>query len=90
MSNVEKTNKNVKTKKETEEYDFFKMGRKVAEDAYLKCDTISSKLENDFGEAAKLKFQYGFFQQMNNHSSKIFEEAITKTTTVEKKTSKVK
>lgn len=77
-------------KKETEEYDFFKMGRKVAEDSYIKSENISNRLEEDFGEAAKLKFQYGFFQQMNECSSKIFEEAITKTTTVEKKTRKTK
>ena len=81
-------NNTSKTKKEIEEYDFFNMGKKVAEDSYERCEKISKRLEEDFGEAAKLKFQYGFYKQVAEHSSKIFEDTISKTSIVENKETK--
>ena len=64
------------------------MGRKVAEDSYERCEKISKRLDEDFGEVAKLKFQYGFYKMVAEHSSQIFEDTISKTSKIESRRAK--
>ena len=82
-ANTKKVVSKEQSKKEI--YDFYKMGRKVAEDSFERCIKISERLDEDFGETAKLKFEYGFYKKVTEHASDIFEGNMKKTSTVEKK-----
>ena len=71
-----------------EAYDFMGMGKKYAEDFYKDSSKFADRLEKDFGEIAKIKFQYGISKRMAEVATSIFEESMNKASTVTKKTQK--
>ena len=71
-----------------EAYDFMGMGKKYAEDFYKDSSKFADRLEKDFGEVAKIKFQYGISKSIAEFTNSIFENTIKEAITVTKKTPK--
>lgn len=69
-------------------YDFMSMGKKYAEDFYKDSSRFADKLEKDFGEVAKIKFQYGISKSIAEFTDSIFENTMKETSTVTKKAPK--
>ena len=71
-----------------EAYDFMGMGKKYAEDFYKDSSKFADRLEKDFGEVAKIKFQYGISKSIAEFTNSIFENTMKEASTVTKKTPK--
>ena len=68
-----------------EAYDFMGMGQKYAEDFYKDSSKFADRLEKDFGEVAKIKFQYGISKSITEFTNSIFENTMKEASTVTKK-----
>ena len=68
-----------------EAYDFMGMGQKYAEDFYKDSSKFADRLEKDFGEVAKIKFQYGISKSIAEFTNSIFENTMKEASTVTKK-----
>ena len=68
-----------------EAYDFMGMGQKYAEDFYKDSSKFADRLEKDFGEVAKIKFQYGISKCITEFTNSIFENTMKEASTVTKK-----
>ena len=69
-----------------EAYDFVGMGQKYAEDFYKDSSKFADRLEKDFGEVAKIKFQYGISKSIAEFTNSIFENTMKEASTVKKRT----
>lgn len=69
-----------------EAYDFMGMGQKYAEDFYKDSSKFADRLEKDFGEVAKIKFQYGISKSITEFTNSIFENTMKEASTVKKRT----
>lgn len=69
-----------------EAYDFMGMGKKYAEDFYKDSSKFADRLEKDFGEVAKIKFQYGISKSIAEFTNSIFENTMKEASTVKKRT----
>lgn len=71
-----------------EAYDFVGMGQQYAEDFYKDSSKFADRLEKDFGEVAKIKFQYGMSKRMAEVANSVFEESMKEASTVTRRTPK--